>query len=337
MPLFSAFTPFGAGFAFSGAPSHGETIFRSMLSALGKDGESYSTEEGTRMRAFCYAQAMMAARVKYTLEHAGFQLDPLKVTEMLALREGEYGLIPGPNDSIDDRRAALAARLLAEKGGWLNNIQNALLTLLKTAFVAYVPTAFVDSVRTPLNAGEQPMNLAPSNRLPSIVRLRAPISINLGSAQWVRYELLALPFVPSPSDGSTLPPRELVVGETIVVDPGLNAVTETVTIEDLREVVPGEPEIRAAFYKAHSVDALASNIGFPYWLSTKRYNLVALTSAAAADPEIRRRTNELLERMVRAVSTWNIAQEDPANAGHTGVFSAGSFRVGMQTVGDVLV
>lgn len=338
MPLFSAFTPFGAGFAFSGAPSHGETIFRSMLSALGKDGESYSTEEGTRMRAFCYAGAMHAARVKYTLEHAGYQLDPLKVTECLPLREGEYGLIPGPNEPINERRAALAARLLAAKGGSYNTIKNALITLLGNDFVQYIPTAYVDSARSPMDCGDQPMSLVPTaNRLPQIIRLLDPISLNLGTAQWVRYEVVELPFVPEPADGSTLPPRDLVVGDRLIVDPGNNTVAEAVLVTGLRNPEPGVFEVQGTFWKPHSADILASSATFPYWLSTKRHNLAVLVQEAALDPETRRKTNELLERMLRVVSTWNIVQEDPANPGHTGVFQAGTFRANTMTVGDVIV
>lgn len=336
MPLFSCFTPFGGGFEFSGAPSHGETIFRMMLSALGAPLESYGTEEGTRMRAFCYAQAMHAARVLYTLEHAGFQLDPLKVCEMLALREGEYGLIPGPYESIDDRRAALAARLLAPKGGWYNNIKNALITLLGAEFVGYVPTTYLDSERSPINCGDQPMNLIPSSRIPNLLTLLDGISTGLGSAKWVHYENVELPFIPTPI-GETLPVTTLSVGDTIVVDAGNNAIVETVEITGLRELTPGVKELEGIFNRPHDPNAPAASVTFPYWRSTKRYNLAVLTSEAAADPETRRRVNELLERMVRAVSTWAIAQEDPANPGHTGVFQVGTSHINVQTLGDVLV
>ena len=337
MPIFSCFTPFGAGFCFSGAPSHGETIFRSMLSALGKDLESYSVEEGTRMRAFCYAQAMHAARVRYTLEHAGYQLDPLKVAEMLALREGEYGLIPSPYDSIDDRRAALAARMLAPLGGWLNNIRNALLTLLGEDFVQYIPTAYVDAVVTPLNCGDQPMNLVPQNRIPQLLTLLDGISTGLGSPRWVRYEVVELPSIPQPVSGPTLPPLNLIVGDSIVVDPGHNTIAESLTVTGLRELVPGVLELQGTFFRPHDAGAAAASFTYPYWLSTKRHNLAVLGAEAAADPETRRKTNELLERMTRVVSTWNIVQEDPTNPLHTGVFLSDTSGSDTQTMEDVVI
>lgn len=298
--------------------------------------QSYSTEEGTRMRAFCYAQAMHAARVRYTLEHAGFQLDPLKVTEMLPLREEEYGLIPGFNDSIDERRAALAARLLAPKGGWYNNIKNALLTLLGDSFVQYAPTTVGQAEVTPLLCGDQPMNLISNQRLPKLIRLTPMISTGLGTPQWLRYQVVELEPIPDQRT-PTLPPQNLLVGETLVVDPGHNVLHERCEVLDLRELVPGDPEILLEITKPHAAGTLATNYFYPFWRSTKRYNIAVLEASAAATPETRRKVNELLEKMVRVVSTWSIAQEDPGNPLHTGVFVVGSSRLGTQTLGDVVL
>jgi len=328
MPLFSAFTPFGAGFAFSGAPSHGERIYRNMISLLGVD--SLSTEEGTRMRAFCYASAMNAARVRYTLEHAGYQLDPLKITEMLPLREAEYGLVPGPNDSLDDRRAALAARLLAQKGGDFNNIKNALLALLGDSFVQYIPTAYVDAILYPLNIGEQPMNLVTS-RLPKLLTITETI-VDVGP-QWVEYEPFTLPSVPDVD----AQPTGVYVGETFVVEPGQNLLQERITVTGVRELIPGFLELEASFSNPHSAGALCTNMPFPMWCSTKRFNLVVTDTVTASTPEPRRKINELLARMVRAVSTWNIAQEDPTNPGFTGAFRVGVGPLGYQTIGSVTI
>jgi hypothetical protein len=331
MPLFSAFTPFGAGFAFSGAPSHGERIYRNMISLLGVD--SLSTEEGTRMRAFCYASAMNAARVRYTLEHAGYQLDPLKIVEMLPLREAEYGLVPPPNDGIDARRAALAARMLAPKGGDFNNIKNALLTLLGDEFVQYVVTQYADAVLYPAAIGDQPMNLVTPTRQPRLLSLPNAISTGLGAAQWVRYDEVELPPVPEVD----AQPQQVYKGETYVVDPGNNLAIERIEVLDVREVSPGLPELRATFTKAHSSGTLCTNMPFPLWASTKRANLVVVSALAAADAETRRKINELLTRVVRAVSTWNIVQESPSTPNTTGIFTVGESPLGYQTIGNVTV
>jgi hypothetical protein len=110
-----------------------------------------------------------------------------------------------------------------------------------------------------------------------------------------------------------------------------------VTITGLRENTPGFPELEATFNNPHSAGALASNMAYPYWLSTKRFNLVVLEATAAADPETRRKINELLDRMVRAVSTWAIVQEDPGAAGHTGTFLADTSGSDTQTMEDVVI
>jgi hypothetical protein len=336
MPLFSCFTPFGAGFAFSGAPSHGETIFRSMISSLGAQTESLSTEEGTRMRAFCYATAMHLARVRYTLEHAGYQLDPLKVCEMLPKREGEYGIVPGAYDSIDERRATLAARLLAPKGAAFNTVATALAILLGEDLRGYLPTPYADAVVAPAGIGDQPMNMVSTNILPKLFSLAQSITTGLGSPQWVRYELVELPSIPD-QNSPTLPPRNLLVGETVVLDVGNNVRHERCTIFGLRELTPGVLEMWLIPTLAHDDGVPCTNWQYPYWLSTKRYNLIALAAAAAADPETRRKVNELMAKMQRAVSTWSIVQEDPLNPGHTGVFLADTSGADTQTCEDVVL
>lgn len=331
MPLFSAFTPFGAGFEFSGDDSHGERFYRQFLSLLGE--QSYSTEEETRMRAWCYAWAMHLARVRYTLEHAGFQLDPLKIVEMLALRESEYGLVPGPNDGMDARRAALAARLLAQKGGDFNNIKNSLLTLLDDSFVQYIVTQYADATLFPPNIGDQPMNLVTPTREAKLLSLTNAVTTGLGAPQWVFYETFDIPDVPD----DEAQPKVVFIGETFIVDPGSNLNFETVTVLDTRELSPGFPEFRATFNNPHPAGAVMSNMPFPLWCSTKRFNLVVLDAAAAANAETRRQINELLDKMVRSVSTWNIVQEDPMNPGFTGTFTVGVGPLGYQTIGSVAI
>jgi hypothetical protein len=331
MPLFSAFTPFGAGFEFSGDLPHGERFFRQFLSLIGE--ESYSTAEGSRMRAWSYAWSMHLARVRYTLEHAGYQLDPLKVTEMLALREGEYGLIPGPYDSLDQRRATLAARMLVPKGGDINNIRTTLRQLLGDAFIQYIPTSFFDAVLYPAAIGDQPMNLVTPTRQPKLLNLMTNISLGLGAPQWVNYEFIELPSVPDVDAQS----KDVNKNETFTIDPADNINVETITVLDVRELTPGYLELQATFNNPHTAGAYLTNMPYPYWLSTKRFNLAVLESTAAADAETRRKVNELLARMVRAVSTWNICQEDPANPGFTGTFRVGVGRLGVQTIGNVTI
>jgi len=72
---------------------------------------------------------------------------------------------------------------------------------------------------------------------------------------------------------------------------------------------------------------------FPYWVSSKRHNVIVLKAAAAADPEKRRQVNELLGRMLRGVSTWDIAAE--STPGHAGPFKVGEGLLGVTPIGDL--
>jgi hypothetical protein len=255
---------------------------------------------------------------------------------MLPKREGEYGIVPSPYDSIDDRRATLAARLLAPKGAAFNTVFTALAILLGSELRGYIPTPYVDAVVSPANCGDQPMNMPPASRLPKLFRLAQSITTGLGSPQWVQYEPIELPSIPA-QDSPTLPPENLLVGETVVLDVGHNVLHERCTIFGLRELTPGVLEMWLIPTQPHANEAPCTNYHYPWWISTKRFNLIALEADAAADPETRRKVNELLARMLRGVSTWSIVQEDPANPGHTGDFLADTSGADTQTCEDVVI
>ncbi len=334
MPLLSAFTPCGF-LEFSSAPSHAENIYNSLINTIGKPGETLSTEEHSRMRAWCYATAMSQARSRYLLEQGGNQIAPLRTAEnFLATREDEYGIIPSPNAGPDERRAAIAAARKLPGGGSYNNVNNALITLLGSALKKYLPTPIAAAVVTPTSPGDQPMNLIPLQRLPKLIRILPAISINLGTPVWVQYEVIETPFIPEQSS-PTLPAQNLLVGETVVVNPGHNTLHERCEVLDLRETVPGFKEIRLTFNNPHDPNTVAYNYVYPYWLSTRRFSLIILDAVRAADAETRRRTNEFLDKVLRAVTTWAIAREDPLNPGHTGTFNVGVSGLGTQTIGDV--
>jgi hypothetical protein len=112
---------------------------------------------------------------------------------------------------------------------------------------------------------------------------------------------------------------------------------ERIMVLDMRELVPDEPEIYATFNHPHTAGVIFTNTPFPLWMSTKRFNLVVVDASVATDPETRRKIHELLGRMVRAVSTWNIVQEDPLNPGFTGTFKVGLGPLGSQTIGSVAI
>ena len=109
MPLLSAFTPLGV-LRLQGSPSEAQNIYNALIASLGKPGENYSVVKGSRQDAWCYATAIAFAVAHLTLIHAGLQISPLCVFEYLADRENEWQIVPGPNDTILQRRAVLASR-----------------------------------------------------------------------------------------------------------------------------------------------------------------------------------------------------------------------------------
>jgi hypothetical protein len=93
------------------------------------------------------------------------------------------------------------------------------------------------------------------------------------------------------------------------------------------------PEFTATFANPHSAGCLLTTMPFPSWQSTKRRAIIVLTAAAALDPDSRRKVNDLMKRMAREVSTWNIVPV--SSTGHTGAFSIGHSYLDAATFGDV--
>lgn len=309
MPLLSAFTPLGV-LRLQSTPSEAEKIYRSLIAGLGKD--NYAVTPGSREDGWCYAMARCLAVARLTLIHAGKQIDPSCVYEYLADREAEWQIVPGPDDTILERRATLAARKLLPRGARREAVVDALQTLLGGAFVWYRTTKPAEIDTWPASAGAQPMNL----QLPSVERKRLsitqPISIGLGSPQSVRYQL---------ADAAQ---PALLAGDELVVEPENPARAEPVTVLSLSAGPPAT--FRATFNGPHDTGCLGTTMPWPAWASSQRFDLVILTAAAALDPETRRKLNDLLQRLLRGVSTWGIVQE-------TGPGFAGPFVIGVSPIG----
>ena len=295
MPLLSAFTPLGQ-LTLSSKPSHGERFYEMLTASLGGSttptGGSYDLSQGTRAEATCYAQAMRMAHVRYLLEHAGKQIDPDCLDEMLADREHEYGIVPGPNDTPAKRRAAVKARKLLSRGARREAVEDALRTLLGAAFVAYRTTRPAEILNWPTSLGDQPQNLQLPTVPRKLVRITDPISIELGHPQAVDY---------TPVDPST---ATLLVGDTVVVEPEILGITETVLVSAV-----SAGSFTATFNKPHSGGCLATTQPYPLWTGTQRASLILVSALLAIDPETRRKVDELMQRIARGVSTWCVVQD----------------------------
>lgn len=338
MPLFSAFTPFGM-LAFSSKPSHAEAFYRSMVRALGNEPGSseahgtISTAPGTRMDAKLYADAMAFARARYQLERAGNQVLPTRLTELLAVREREWGVVPSPIATDDERRAAVAAQYLLPRGAARNEVATLLSTLLGDDFVAYRPTPKAEAVVYPSALGDQPQNLQRASIPRKLIRLTEPVTTGLGAPQYVRYER----FVADPNPSAPL--HSLSVGDTVVLDPGNLDLVERATVTALDFDEPTEGTVFAVFQatltKPHVTGTVGTTAPWPFWASTKRHNLIVLSPSAALDPEKRRRVHAVLGKVLRGVSTWNLAGEASAGSATTGPFTVGGGMLGVTTIGSI--
>ena len=305
MPLLSAFTPLGQ-LTLSSDPSHAERFYDVLIAGLG---ENYNVDVGSRAEATCYARALRLGHIRYLLEHAGKQIDPSCLDEMLADREHEYGIVPGPNASMPARRGTVAARKLLPRGARREAVEDALRSLLGAAFVAYRTTHPSEIVNWPVGLGDQPQNLV----LPTVPRKTArtvnPIMIGLGSAQSVNCAGV------DPRDNA------FVVGDVVTVEPEILGITEVVTVIDANQ-----DGFTAVFNNPHSPGCLVTTAPYPLWTGSQRASLIIVKPTYAIDPETRRKVDELMQRIARGVSTWCVVQE-------TTPTQAGPFLIGHSPIG----
>lgn len=291
MPRFSSFTPFGM-LAFSSRHSHGETICRAYVAALGGQ---YSTEPGSASEARIYATAMGLARARYTIDRARNQLDPRKTVELLPVREHEYGIIPGLEDTVLDRQAAVAAKMRLARGCSRPELERSLLTLLGDAFVALRTIGIDDAEVFPADASQQHFADAFTPRKAA----RIPGRIFPGT-RTLSYEAADL-------HG---PAVALEPGDMLTVGPGNTGLVEVVMV-----TAATASTFTATFLRVHDPDSYATTQPFPWWASTVRHVNVVVTDAAAVDPETRRKATDLLDTVLRGVTTWGIVAESAAATG----------------------
>jgi hypothetical protein len=306
MPKFSAFTPFGM-LAFSGQPSRAEQIHRSIKASHGADVVTEDPEGALPAR--WYAWAMAIARASYTLERAGNQADPRRVTEMLPVMEAAFGVTPGYNDTIEQRRAVLASRHLLATGNIQQSVLVALQTALGSDFVAWRPTPQSEATSYPppsaaYGSFKQDARIKVVTTLSSVAFNNTPV--------WVRYRHRS---------GDSSP---LQAGEVIVIDPGRVGQSERVTITEAAET-----RFLATFVRAHEAGALMTTASHPFWFNTLRHSLVVVKNGRALNPEVRRKVHETLNLFLQGSASWDIVEENSAPG------SAGPFRINQSGIGIV--
>lgn len=317
--LLSCFTPLGL-LELSNREAIAERIYRSMIAAHG--GQFDMTPGESRQEAWCFATAMSKARLKKTIEKAGAQAFDDTVDTKIDQRESEFKIVPRFGAIIPERQAVIAKRRLRPPTWTKNRIEAVLLDLLGADLIAYRPTPLSEVARWPAALGNQPQNLQRASVARKVVRLTQAVSIKLGVLQSVTYELVDTPVSPQQS-GSV----DLVDGDAIVVEPEVLGITETVS--NIRVGSGPTKILQGIFTKPHTGGCLCTTAPFPKWISTKRHHLVVVTKAASVDPEKRRQIDEVMRRMARASSTWDIVESSDGLS--TGAFTIGESPIGAHT------
>lgn len=310
MPLFSSFTPFGS-LEYSSDPSLVEKFYDANIANLNTHpDENFDIHPGTNIDAQIYARSRVQAAAVYTLRRAYNNASPGGATETLPLLESEFQVLPGPQDSIPDRRAVLAARALLPLGATFINITNALTALLGTGFKYYRVTTAAEAVNYPTNGGDQPGNFTLPSTVIKNYRLTYGVSIGLGSPQTVIYLATALGTPP------------LLNGDKLVIEPEIFGQTESVEVSSTTATT-----FVATFDKSHEPNCYVTTTPYPFWISTQRKAFIIVTRAVAEDAEKRRRIHELMNRMARGVSTWDILPDDGSGTA-TSVYTIGNAITG---------
>jgi hypothetical protein len=252
------------------------------------------SEPGSLVDLVSFVLAIRFARIAVNLEKADGERYAWGAYYLLRATEEEYGLQHSTEDTLKARRDALAAAKLLPRGNTRAEIIQALRDLLGEDYGGiYIPAA-ADVNYWPADLGDNPQLLAAPNIERKIVQVVPAISTDLGVPQQVRY----LPIDPLAPSGHTL-----AIGDQLVIEPENLGRAEVVTVEGL---VIGDPELWfvATFQNAHEPGCLATQMPFPAWMSNQRTLLVAISESASADPIQRARIDNLLQRILPAVTTW---------------------------------
>lgn len=321
--LFSCFTPLEL-FELSNEDSPAERIYDSMTAALGDQFDLTVGE--SRMEAIAYCTALAAGRAMQCQESAALQGLVEHVDELLPIREQEYKIIPTADATFADRVEEYSRRKARPQTAWTEvAIRETLAGLLGSDFIAYRPTPLAEVARWPVAAGDQPMNLVAPQTARKVITITPTVSVGLGAPQAVNYGIVEIARNSQSSASS-----ELVVGDVLVVDAGIMGISERVTVE---AVTTSPRTFTATFTKPHDARTYATTQPWPRWSSTKRHSLVVLTSAAAADPTVRRVVDAQMRRMVRASSTWDIVGSGDGLT--TNQFLIDEPTIGVATIGVV--
>jgi hypothetical protein len=297
-----ALAPFGL-LTFGAEPSRAEPHYRSMENSVR---DAWDVSEGTHVEASIYARSIALAAARATLRHALDQRRPMLAVEMLSALEDTFGVTPTPGESDDARRRDVAARKLIARGSAPAALAAALSTLLGNDFVKVVTSPRATFPTSPGDVGAWDDPAVPPRLfvLTSSVSSTGPVTFSYASQL---------------GDSA-----RLHVGDRMAVQIENPLLAEAVTITAADEAAS---TATATFTHAHDLGASVRSHA-PLWTSTQRHLVVIVSASAANDALTRARIDALMTRLVRATTTWSIAQA-------SGPTTLGPFTVGVSPIGSV--
>lgn len=332
---YSLFAPKGLHLYQGGKPL-AQAIHETALALFAKYGAdqgSLSTEPGSLIDLFSFMLALALARAARMNQRADGERFADGAYHLLAAFEQEYGLRPGDGDTLATRRSELAQAKRFPRGCTRAELEQQIRDLLGDDFIGVHIPAAADVVNWPEELGDEPQLLVDPLIPRKLVRLPYAVSTGLGAAQYIAYEPID-PAAGDDAEGTLTAGDQLVIG---VENLGLAEVVEVLSVQE-----PGDgetyPLMEVVLTKAHDPGALGAAMPFPAWGSSQRHVFAVLTRDAGLDPEIRRKLDDKLTKILAGVTTWTIC---PASgAAQAGPWTLGDpvlSRLGMNPMGTLSV
>lgn len=315
---YSCFTPYGL-LRFSGAKPVAQKIYEDRKAAI--EG-AFDLSLGTYAEAKLFATSKAEAVASSAVEVAANARFPADTYALIPAWESRYRLVPGANDTAQQRQAALLAKSQAPTGASVSAIVGALQALLGTSFVAYVPATIANTKafvypQDPTLSGTYPPPGTPSKIFQLLDPAAAP-----GKQLSFRYVALTAGAL-------------LQVGNSVIIQTENWSQVEVVKIAAVQNSV-APFTFTTTFNKAHDP---GSSIFFgrkPLWASPKRYSLIVVDAATSLSPVMRGKISAVMNDHARCVSQWAIAQPNLSAPGTAGSWSVGQ-PVGVIPVGSVII
>jgi hypothetical protein len=315
---FSCFARFGH-LRFTSQRSEAETIYESMIRAFG--GEEMVADGGERVdetiHARFYSHAMRLATAKRNFDRVRGNMNPAKSVELLSYWEQVYGLTPLPTASDDERRAALDVAQQAAQGCRADVVHTAMQELLGSHLIAVRKIDDTEYYVSPYQWDH--ISLRPGTWKPATTVAKRR-SLNT-AVHTIGDNTIDTTYVGGSTD-------MFVVGDKLVVDPGVLGVQESVDVQSVNGTT-----LTANFARAHASGTIVSTEPWPTAFTTGRHTLIVTDSTVAQSNSWRTQINAKLRKLMRAVDTWDIVEE--YSAGQLGPFKVEEGMIGITPIGTL--